>query len=222
MIAHKHFTMGTAPYTYTGLWTAPSNSLAEVNPQAYNNAWADAPSCCRSCCDHCGTGIANHCIIKDSTGKLFAIGADCLGKLDDVENLTQAEADRKAHQRSLSRARAEVKAQAKWSARETALQAQRDINNGLTDWELAEKKRQDARDLAGQKFDYFVAALKATGGDFARSIASGLLNGNAPRGRGLDILLEITAKHYSGSRAGSKAYNAALDVACDKWDAITN
>ena len=222
MIAHKHFTMGTAPYTYTGLWIAPSNSLAEVNPQAYNNAWADAPSCCRSCCDHCGTGIANHCIIKDSTGKLFAIGTDCLGKLDDVENLTQAEADRKAHQRSLSRARAEVKAQAKWDAREAALQDQRDTNNGLTDWELAKKKRQDARDLAGQKFDYFVTALKATKGDFARSIASDLRNGTVPRGRGLDIMLEITAKHYSGSRAGSKAYNAELDAAWDKWEAITN
>lgn len=45
-------------------------------------------------------------------------------------------------------------------------------------------------------------------GAFLRSIANDLTQGTLPRGRGLDIVLEIIAK-WSG-RAGSKAYNARL------------
>jgi hypothetical protein len=46
------------------------------------------------------------------------------------------------------------------------------------------------------------------GGEFLRSITSGLTQGTVPRGRGLSIVLEILAK-WAG-RAGSKAFNARL------------
>jgi hypothetical protein len=226
-LIHRHFEMGTAPYRYVGLWSSPSAALAEANPRAYNNALTGAPACCRNSCDHCGTGITHHCIIQDADGQRFAVGSDCLGKIDDVENLSQAEADRKAHQSALRKSRAEVKRQAEREEAEAKLQSERDLNGGLTDWELTQKTRQDVlstkREVTRERFDYFLTALKESGGDFGRGMVRSIEDNECtPTGSGLYIMMEITAKHYSGSRVNSKAFKASLINAYSILEAILN
>jgi hypothetical protein len=85
--------------------------------------------------------------------------------------------------------------------------------------ELVAPIRQAAASAAQVKADLVIAAAGAdlvthwsTGlaGGFLESIAAGLREGKAPTGRGLDILIEIIAKH--AGRRGSKAYNDAHDA----------
>jgi len=217
--------MGVAPYKYVGIWSAPSKAVQEANPNAYNLAMSSRPECCHFSCDHCGTGINNHCIIVDATGMRFAIGTDCLNKLHDVENLSKADADKKAHEKALRKARADKKREEKRHATEVELQRQRDNNDGLTDWELNQKTAQDellhARKVRRIDAAYFIDALNASGGDFCRDIVRTIENGLMPYGRGRSIVCEIAAKYHSDSkRINSKAAIAELDVAEQKFEEI--
>jgi hypothetical protein len=167
----------------------------------------------------------NHFIIEDANGICFAIGSDCLGKIDDVENLTAAELDRKDHLRKLNRIRSKAKAEAKRVESENELTRQRFHNGGMTDWEVTQQKRVEALDVvrAGAKirFAYFLEALDANDSDFCRSVARNIVENNcAPTGRALHILLDITAKHYSGARKNSKAFNSAFDTADEIMESI--
>lgn len=220
---HKHFEMGTAPYRFIGVWSSPSTALAEQNPTAYNNAWAAAPASCNGCCDHCGTGITNHYIMKDAAGNTYSVGSSCIGKIDDVENLSAVEAAKKAHEKKLRKARADKKREEKRLAREAELQAQRDRNNGLTDWELNQKKQKDEREaklkVKREKYAYFIDALDE-GNNFEGDLWYNLTQGVLPHGRGLDIMLEIVAK--KAGRKGSKAYDAAYDEAANELEKLTD
>lgn len=226
VIVHKHFEMGTAPYRYKGLWSAPSKAILEANPNVYNLAMNGRPACCHFSCDHCGTGINNHCIIADATGKLFAIGTDCLQKLNDVENLTQAKADQKKRQAAIRKVRADAKRAIERQEREDELQRQRDVNgNDMTDFDLQYHNKQvaanAAREVNSVDAEYFLTALDDANGDFASSIARQMRNDRRlPSNRAESITLEITAKFYSGARMNSKAYNAASDIAYDKFDSL--
>jgi hypothetical protein len=58
-----------------GFFSLPSASLAEANPDAYNNAMASAPAGAGTCA-HCGTGILHHVVIEIDSARYF-IGNDC-------------------------------------------------------------------------------------------------------------------------------------------------
>lgn len=205
---HKAYRMGVAPYRYKGLWSAPNSSLAEHNTHAYNLALKEKPACCHYSCDHCGMAIMNHYIIKDAAGTLFCVGSECIKKVGDVERIEKAEADKKAHNRKLSQARADKKREAERQQREAVLQAERDVNGGLTDWELAEQQRKDAltaqREKNKEAAAYFLNVLYYQNGSFCADIANGLEKGNIPYGRGKTILIEIIAK--TAGRKNTAAY----------------
>jgi hypothetical protein len=63
-----------------GFFSLPSPSLAERNPSAYNAAMREAPKGAGSC-QHCGTGILHHVIIRLSDGSRSFIGRDCANRV---------------------------------------------------------------------------------------------------------------------------------------------
>jgi hypothetical protein len=62
-----------------GFYSLPAPSLAEHNPTAYNNAIADAPKGAGTC-QHCGTPIMHHVIIRTADGKVSHVGTSCADK----------------------------------------------------------------------------------------------------------------------------------------------
>lgn len=218
VVVHRHFEMGVAPYRLVGVWSAPSTSVLEVNPTAYNLAMASAPRSCRGTCDHCGTGIIHHFIIRDSRRNDFVVGSSCVEKVGDAKLMKACE----AKQREMAKAKREAKREAEMQARHAAamaeLDAQRARNGGLTDAEVAQQEREQAeqarQDQREEAAEYFIVALEENDTDFARSVARDLRNGSLPYGGGKKILIKIATKYHSGaSRVNSKAYDAELDKA---------
>jgi len=83
-------------------------------------------------CDYCGTGIRYEEIIRDSKGKTFKVGCECVRKTADhhmISLMAEAEKSRKARQKA--------------EAEAAKLQAQRDKNGGQTDGEIQAAKRAD-------------------------------------------------------------------------------
>ena len=219
---HENFQFGEAPFRFIGVWSAPSRSLLEQNPSAYNLQMQAKPKFCHFGCDHCGTAIEHHYILRDAKGDKYCVGSSCISKVGNVVNLSDAEAAERQRQRELRRARAEAKREQQRLAHEAKLDAQRERNGGLTDNELAMQKMQQEREqqrIANeQKYDYFISGLSEAYGYFAKDVAQGLREGRQPSGRGVTIMLEIIAKN--AGRRGSKAYEAAYAEAEAKWEEV--
>jgi hypothetical protein len=219
---HENFQFGEAPFRFIGVWSAPSRSLLEQNPSAYNLQMQAKPKFCHFGCDHCGTAIEHHYVLRDAKGDKYCVGSSCISKVENVVNLSDAEAAERQRQRELRRARAEAKREQKRLAHEAKLDAQRERNGGLTDMELAMQKiqeeRQQQRIANEQKYDFFISGLSEAYGYFAKDVAQGLREGRLPSGRGVTIMLEIIAKN--AGRRGSKAYEAAYAEAEAKWEQV--
>ena len=219
---HENFQFGEAPFRFIGVWSAPSRSLLEQNPSAYNLQMQAKPKFCHFGCDHCGTAIEHHYVLRDAKGDKYCVGSSCIAKVSNVVNLSDAEAAERQRQRDLRRARAEAKREQQRLAHEAKLDAQRERNGGLTDNELAmqkmEQEREQQRIANEQKYDYFISGLSEAYGYFAKDVAQGLREGRQPSGRGVTIMLEIIAKN--AGRRGSKAYEAAFTEAEAKWEEV--
>lgn len=91
-----------------GFFSLPSPSLAEHNPSTYSTGMANAPKGAGPC-QHCGTGILHHVVIRIGTEQYF-IGRDCASRVGSpmvrrcvreqltAEQFEQREADAKASQ----------------------------------------------------------------------------------------------------------------------------
>jgi hypothetical protein len=219
---HKHFQFGTAPFRFVAVWSAPSKSLQEANPEAYNAQMRSKPEFCHFSCDHCGTCINNHCIIVDATGAKFCVGTDCVLKTTHTEVVSKVKLALKQKAKAVREAKRQAEQQARQAAYDAELQAQRDANGGLTDDQVAYKKAYEARKEQLARTNAIVApvvsVLDAAGGDFCFSIAQGYRNGLLPQGRAKDIVIEIVAKQ--AGKKGSKAYEAALNGAQELVESI--
>jgi len=223
---HENFQFGEAPFRFIGVWSAPSRSLLEQNPSAYNLQMQAKPKFCHFGCDHCGTAIEHHYVLRDAKGDKYCVGSSCISKVGNVLNLSDAEAAERQRQRELRRARAEAKREQERIAREAKLQArlaaERERNGGFTDAEVAQKRAEEEREqqrIANlQKYDFFISGLSEAYGNFATDVAQGLREGRQPSGRGVTIMLEIIAKN--AGRRGSKAYEAAYEEAESKWEQV--
>lgn len=223
---HKNFQFGEAPFRFIGVWSAPSRSLLEQNPSAYNLQMQAKPKFCHFGCDHCGTAIEHHYVLRDAKGDKYCVGSSCISKVGNVLNLSDAEAAERKRQREIRRARAEAKREQDRLAREAKLQAklaaERERNDGLTDAEVAqqraEKELQEKRILNKAKYAFFIDGLNEAYGNFASDVANGLREGRQPSGRGVTIMLEIIAK--VAGRRGSNAYEAAYAEAEAKWEEV--
>lgn len=169
-------------------------------------------------CAHCGNLISNHYIVEDAEGKRFAVGSECIASINGVNTQLLTE----AHKAKLKADRAKRK-----ERKEAKLEAERKANGGLTNEEVkrqefrarhmeqlkaqqeldAEREREGL--IAGVKYLPYVDRLRRhTNSGFALSVADELRNGRLPKGRGMDIMLDILAK--DAGRRGSKAYHEEL------------
>ena len=176
---------------------------------------AHKPSYCHFSCDHCGTAIMHHCIIVDAEGSKFCVGTDCVVKTTHTEIITKVKLALKKKAKADRAAKRQAALDARNAAYEAEMEAQRDVNGGLTD---REQKQEDARSAliirrtrAAEIAAVILDALQDQGGDFCYSIAQGYRDGVAPRNRAETIVIEIIAKQ--SGRKGSKAYTQALPAA---------
>jgi hypothetical protein len=207
--------MGTGPFRFVGMVSIPSLTLAEQNPSAYQNAVADLPHDLEgglgACCN-CGQAITNVCIIENAQGIRYGVGTDCVLKTDDpcLGNKAKVAIAKLQRKQRLQRAAAKREAhRQKWLS---------SVCNeaGETNGHRIERERQErdaaekaAKDAVWSKFGFLLPYLSGPEGGFCASIAAGIRNGQAPRGRPLDICGEIYAKAHG--RRGSKAYAEALN-----------
>lgn len=98
---HENFQFGEAPFRFIGVWSAPSRSLLEQNPSAYNLQMQAKPKFCHFGCDHCGTAIEHHYVLRDAKGDKYCVGSSCISKVGNVLNLSDAEAAERQRQREL-------------------------------------------------------------------------------------------------------------------------
>ncbi len=216
------FSMGVAPFTFAGVFTLPSKSLAEQNPSAYIAALREAPTLKAGLgtCAHCGMAIMNIYIVRDSAGDLWGVGCECIRHItDDVAVIDAAQKAKKEAERA-KRAEAAAKRReadrAKRQAEHDArLEAERVRNGGLTDAEIRAQEHQRCIAARMQAVQPILEALAGETSQFCSSIRHEMAqDGRLPRGRGLDILTEILAKQ--AGRKGSKGYAAAYA----KWEEL--
>ncbi len=223
--------LGTAPFRVHCIISTPSKSLLEHNVNSYNDQMADA---CRQAkalgvelyqCQFCYECLQNNVVIRDAKGKFFVVGLDCAMKTGDTVVMTQPRNLERLRQKALRQKKADEKYEAKRAACEAELNAQRQRNGGKTDYEVQKQKEIDAQSARRheniEKWRWLLAELDKNGGEFVKSMIEQIEN----RGfHGLsdkcqNIIGEIYAKTVSGSRCGSKKFDAAFREFEDKADA---
>jgi len=67
-----------------------------------------------ACCAYCGQGIINCCEVKDSTGRRFVVGIDCIERVGEagILKMVKTSAEYRAHQAELRNKKAEAVTQA--------------------------------------------------------------------------------------------------------------
>lgn len=208
--------LGKAPFECVGMFELPSPSLAEHNPTAYNNAMRELPKGyhCGTCAV-CGMPLKYNYLIKSADGQTFSVGSECVLKRGNHEKSLVDKI--KAERNAILREKRAAKRQAEWEVREAKRkerleaeeQKQRERNGGLTDLELYRQRKAAAlakrAELLAPLADFMVDGK----GGFCDSVGEGLRNGELPRGRGINIMIDILAKR--AGRRNSKAYNAEYD-----------
>lgn len=204
--------LGKAPFRVIGLYSFPSKSLAEHNPDAYQRQLNEMPRdvACGSCA-YCGMGLTHNYIIKSADDKKFVVGCDCVEKTGDkgmVDQIKLIERENRAEARRLAQ-EADAKAR---------LDAERAANGGLTVHEVYMAKKQAVLALRApveaqivESITPIINALHRANGDFAKDMKAYLevCHFEALSGRMVSIILDIAAKEVG--RRGSKAYNARYD-----------
>jgi hypothetical protein len=206
---------GLGPFRFAGSISLPPTSMGEQNTAAFNSKMAEAQAMARKAgvrlgaCDHCGTGIMHHAVIRDSTGKSFVVGFDCVRKTNDASLADRAEVSHQIRIRALRRELAQSKREAKRSA----WLAEIDTKTGESNADRIARESQEreaalrnrlAEEKARQSlWQFWVDACGTVRGNFVASVIQELNGrGRAPTGRGLDICAEIFGKQ--SGRAGSK------------------
>lgn len=204
---------GVGPFRLVGVWSAPSSTMAEEYPDSYREMMRGAPEGAGSC-NHCGMPIRNNYIIRDSSGKKFVVGSECVLKTDDesLKNAVKVAAARL--RREQARQRKHDKERAKRAAWEASPEGKAEIAYRAKAAAAREEREKARTHKVVGRFGFVLDALDGASGDFAASIARQIRAGEAPGGRALRIVGEIYAKTFG--RGGSKAYNAAMDDFYDR------
>lgn len=203
--------MGKAPYRLYGVWSMPSKAILEQNPAAYNIAMRSKPSCCKGSCDHCGTGITHHFMIVDANDDLYVVGSSCVGHLGDTKLEDEVKVQARKIRNDIAKERRDQKRAEERAAREAELEAQKERNGGLTDYELGIKERQD-KEAADREHRKEVAkpildVLGKVGGYFCDDMDYAIIRGNNLSPNQQRVIIEIAAKQFG--RKNSKAYKEA-------------
>lgn len=148
--------MNLTAATVIGFFSLPSPSLAEINPEAYSTAMREAPKGAGAC-QHCGTGILHHVIIRLADEQTAFIGRDCAERVGSPEVCRCVRERQTAEQIAARDAKAEAR-RAEWQREEDALK------------ERIAARFESLRDI--------IEALEALGTEFHASLASQLRVGS--------------------------------------------
>lgn len=231
--------MGIGPFEFVGSILLPSSTFAEHNPSAYQANLKEAHSEASrhgvrlGSCNHCGTGLMHHCIIRDSKDVRFVVGNVCVQKTGDgyLGNKTKIAARRMA---------TTVRELNKQIKHEQWLASPSKDNPELTNEQLAEVKRQERVDrykreaiLSRERFVATYSKACETWGfffdkvwgttdleklekilddyyaGFAVSVTQQMMRGDKISWKQWDICRNIYAKEHG--RSNSRAYSDACD-----------
>jgi hypothetical protein len=191
---HPFNHLGVAPFRFVGM-----TENAFRNPDGTTKAGGS--------CDHCGTGIRWECHVEDANGRRFKVGNDCIAKVGDHKLIKASHAAKLERQR-------EARAEKREAERQAAIQAQRERNGGLTDWEVIEAQHRaealirEAEKAARARLD--VAQIMRDGRHgFRDDMARMIETGETLRPGQFKIVVEILAKE-TGGRKGSAKFKAEL------------
>ena len=204
-----------APYKYCRIISIPGNHIQGLIRQSLDAIVAQEAQAFGvrlGSCYVCGNGIMNNHVIRDAEGRHFVIGCDCAGKLGS-EMLTAAEKAEKLRQGAIRAKKVEERRIVRDKAREAALEAQRVVNGGLTDFEVQQKEVADAAEVSRERYTaenlWLIEVLDKQNGNFCESMVSTLeryeLAWHSPRA--IEIMRDIFAKFHG--RRNSKSYKMA-------------
>lgn len=171
-----------------------------------------------TCCDSCSTGIRYQFWIRSHDGKNSKVGIDCIRKLHNGNNklLNDAEREMARIEREIRNAKQAAKWEAIRVANAALVQAERDVNGGLTLAEIEKSKRDAEKADHAAKMTlengWLINVIIGMSGDFLESMTDKLKEVPAKdlSDRCLRILSDVYAK-ATGGRGGSKKYNAASE-----------
>lgn len=224
-LAHKWEALGyKPPFKCVGIYSMPSPSLGESNPQAFSHQLSQMPkgfSC--GYCSVCGIGLVHNFLIVDGAGHQFSVGSDCVKKIGDVALMTSIEKTRLKFNREKAQAKRDAERARKQAAFEAQLDQERAANGGLTDAEVIAKKQRDeamAIRVANQiSNEWIVSALKGCWmTDTLNELASGeKLPSDLSPGA-----LNMLAKEYGklAGRTNSAAYERKRDEFFQRIDSM--
>jgi len=177
-------------------------------------------------CDYCGMALMNNCVIRDANGKHFVVGCDCVRLSGDGELITAAEKAERDHQKELRRQRQAREREAQQKRFDAELDEQRTRNGGLTDYEVRQRREQDAYALTTSANkaanEWLTSILEPLAGregfisNMYMKLVSGQCRVHELSSRCLDILAEIYGKAQSGKSLRAKETQAAIDEFNDK------
>lgn len=176
--------LGKAPYRCIGMFSYPAPP-ENGNVDAYNYALRIASETKRALkvegggiCEVCGQSLMNNFVVQSADGKRFVVGCDCVTKTGDSMLITEVQAKERARKRELRREKARIEREAKQQAFNLEMQAQRERNNGLTDYEVAEKQRRDAMKAEQERHKqdnlWLIDAIYQAPGDFVQAMIAKL------------------------------------------------
>jgi hypothetical protein len=212
-VDHPWNWLAQAPFKLVAVFTIPTPG---DNVDAYNNAKREYIETVRALgvsggsCDVCGNCLLNNFVLEGVDGKRFVVGCDCVAKMGQGEVVTQVEMAKRKHERKLRRARSDAKHAARMAQYELTLQAERERNGGMTDYEMQEAARRDAarakEQAAGQQNGWLIDALIAGGStsEFVRAMIDKLRTQSLDSHNFSDRMLEILGDIYAKGARGKE------------------
>ena len=212
----------------------PPASLAEANPDAYNNAWKGAVKGTGTCAN-CGMGILHHVVIMTPNGEKHFVGQDCAEKIGDSSMREAVKSGLTSEQIEKNNAVREEKILKEQEATKALVVVQNDrINKWFwvvealvgcrKTWQTSQP---DCTGYFGvvtqgnQRFFYkqdSLGQITAYGNTFTENIVASLISGQTISERASQIVCEILAKNHG--RMGSKKYNIAFEDYAKRLEGI--
>lgn len=226
--------LGLAPFRFVELAELPPKSLLEANPDAYNNRMRDLPTeVGLGSCHYCGNGIRFNFIIESFDGKRFAVGSECVRKLnlkgsDDLKLENDVRRARLAKEREKREAKRLEKRREYEEKMRPIWEANRKEREAEMDRKEEERRLREIENAAGNAWivEVLAKANRLGSSDFLQSFYGKLHQGSVRidelSEKVTRILREIYGKTKSGKRVGSKDFEAAAAEFDKKLEEMRN
>jgi len=208
-----------------GYFSMPSASLAEANPDAYNNAWKGAAHGTGTCAN-CGMGILHHVVVMTPNGEKHFVGQDCAERVGDTRMREALKSGLTSEQAESKKAILEAKILKEQEATKALVVLQKErikkwfwvieeLIGCRKTWQTSQPDYTGYYGVVTQgnhRFFYkqdSLGQMTAYGNTFIENIVASLISGHTISERASQIVCEILAKRHG--RMGSKNYNTAFD-----------